>query len=51
MALIKKNRTPKGKVSPSFKKRQSKGTSFQAKIERANKLLSETIFIKKPVHC
>ncbi len=50
MPVTKKNLPSKKKASTRrITKKQSGRTSFQEKIDKANKLLSETVFIKKPV--
>lgn len=50
MSLIKKKQPSKRKTATGFSKKQGEGTSFQAKITRANEILKEAVFIKKPVH-
>lgn len=46
MGLFKKNSTKKKDPSTFLKKTKSKSSSFKKKIDRANSLLSETVFIK-----
>jgi hypothetical protein len=47
MPIIKKHSASSKKVKePSFTKKQVESTSFKEKIGKANKLLSETVFLK-----
>ncbi|MES2328709.1 MAG: hypothetical protein V4539_03835 [Bacteroidota bacterium] len=47
MPSIKKHTTPKKGKGVSFTKKKIKSPSFGEKIEKANELLSTTVFLKK----
>ncbi|WP_162946463.1 hypothetical protein [Chitinophaga barathri] len=51
MPVIKKNRTSKKKVDRPFTKKQGVSAAFKKKIDKANKMLEEIVFLKKPSGC